>query len=178
MTDEYDLRNWHPRVLFKNDPIHSYKREGQGRKTRWDAEAKLDGECWRVAIWRGDGIRAVFSLRSSANSDWEWDGFPTWEDAARFAEEFIRLRRDHHTWESATNEQRRRLSEMEAMAKFSVAGEVIERERQVAEDIKVILRAFAEEMAEEDEDDHNPLYSAGGDRAVETTRSCARRPPF
>lgn len=41
--------------------------------------------------------------------------------------------------------------------------DIIERERQVAEDIKIILRAFAEEMTEEDEE---------GKREAATTIPC------
>jgi hypothetical protein len=109
----YNLRNWRPQRLFKDSPITGYEREEQGRQTRWQAEAKPDGESWRVVVWR---LERGWSLRSHASGEWVWSGFSSWEEAARFAEEFIQLRRNPQTWKTATNEQRNRLSEMESKA--------------------------------------------------------------
>ena len=109
---EYNLRAWWPRRLFKDSPITTYDRTERGRQTRWNAEAKPEGECWRVTVWRLEGKQT----RRSASGAWVWDGFLSWEDGALFAEEFIQLKRNPQTWKTADNETRNRMSEMESKA--------------------------------------------------------------
>jgi len=109
---EYNLRAWWPRRLLKNSPITAYDRKEQGPQTRWNAEAKPEGECWRVTVWRLEGKQTP----RSASGAWVWDGFLSWEDGALFAEEFIQLRRNPQTWKTADGETRNRMSEMESKA--------------------------------------------------------------
>ncbi len=107
-------KNWYQDTdVWGKTPLNSYSRETEGRKTKWDANVSLSDNKWIAEISKRYG---KFWMMDKPRLAFRFGYFETAEKAMDHVDEYLKLRRNPNTWNSAeSNKFKHRLNELEVL---------------------------------------------------------------